>query len=84
MEPLLLEVGAGDARGIFLGAELVDLADLGAILTPGDGGGIARRRKVRTAPARLKAGRRSASLLLLSPRSLKGGFVGAPMGRLCR
>ena len=47
VDAVLLKVGAGDARRVLLGAEVIDLTDFPAVLAPGDGGGIAGRRRVR-------------------------------------
>ena len=44
---VLLEVGAGDARRVLLGAEVIDLADLFAVLAPGHRSGITGRGGVR-------------------------------------
>ena len=41
VEAVLLEVRPGDAGGILLRGEVIDLADLCAVLTAGDGGGVA-------------------------------------------
>ena len=40
---VLLEVGAGDARRVLLGTEVIDLADFSAVLAPGNGSGITGR-----------------------------------------
>ena len=40
MEAVLLEVRPGDASGVLLRGQVIDLADLCAVLTAGDGGGI--------------------------------------------
>ena len=42
VEAVLVEVGAGNARRVIGGTQIVHFADLGAVLGPGDGGGIAR------------------------------------------
>ena len=40
-EAILLKIGPGDAGGVLLRTQVVILADLRAVLAPGDGGGIA-------------------------------------------
>ena len=42
-DAVLLEVGAGDARRVLLGTEVIDLADFSAVLAPGNGSGITGR-----------------------------------------